>query len=593
MVAKTLNQFGLEASESTRVADVMAKSFVSSALDIEVFAEGMKNAGVASKAVGVDIEQTTAILSVLANNGIDASTAGTQLKNVFIELSDQGLTWEEAMTKINKSQNKLQTANDLFGKRAAIVSTVIAENGDIIDELSKSYQDATGSAKAMADIVGNNLQGDMDRLSSSWEGLIARGSGLNTAFRVITTTVTFLIDAVKQLGTDVLSLFSVSGLIDLAVKKFGVRIQIFFNDLIIDSFKALQKGAAKLGLSIDSINDTITSNQQLNANLRAKIAEEEAEKGESAFERYRKSLTAIFNESEDAQTAAKIKGSSDRNKITNLETEDDTDKIKKETEKRIAYQKQKTFELELFRKTRDANEETDLDAKFEKLKEVERFKRDFLLENTKLIETDREIIIEESAQKEIELDAQKNEEKRKNAEKLAKDQKKIDDDKNKNDEASAKKSASLDRQVAQQKVGLLNAGFNLAKTIAGKNEKLQRAIAIGQAISNTALGITKAFATLPFPAAVPAALSIGATGAAQLLTIKNSDSGTGSIGGIDTGGGTTPTNEVTADTSGADAAAGATAALENAIANLGLTVSVTEINDAQNNVSLSETNSQI
>ena len=199
VVAKTLNQFGLEATESTRVADVMAKSFVSSALDIEVFAEGMKNAGVASKLVGVDIEETTAILGILANNGVDASTAGTQLKNVFIELADQGMSWEDAMNHINTSQNKLTAANDLFGKRAAIVSAVIAENGKEIDKLSNSFNNSSGAAKEMADIVGNNLQGDLDRLSSSWEGLIARGGALNKIFRYIITSLKFIVDGFKNI----------------------------------------------------------------------------------------------------------------------------------------------------------------------------------------------------------------------------------------------------------------------------------------------------------------------------------------------------------------------------------------------------------
>ena len=89
------------------------------------------------------------------------------------------------MSSINKSQNRLTTSNDLFGKRAAIVSAVIAENGDRIDDLSQSYREASGAASDMAEIVGNNLQGDIDRLSSSWEGLIARGSLLNTFFRII------------------------------------------------------------------------------------------------------------------------------------------------------------------------------------------------------------------------------------------------------------------------------------------------------------------------------------------------------------------------------------------------------------------------
>ena len=58
--------------------------------------------------------------------------------------------------------------------------------------------------------------------------------------------------------------------------------------------------------------------------------------------------------------------------------------------------------------------------------------------------------------------------------------------------------------------------------------------------------------------------------------------------------GPTPTpNEPTADTSGADAAGAQQAALADAISNLGLTVSVTEINDAQSNVQVSEDNSTI
>ena len=48
-----LKQFGLEAVDSTRVVDVMAKSFTSSALDMEKFAESMKFVGPAAKASGI------------------------------------------------------------------------------------------------------------------------------------------------------------------------------------------------------------------------------------------------------------------------------------------------------------------------------------------------------------------------------------------------------------------------------------------------------------------------------------------------------------------------------------------------------------
>ena len=97
-----------------------------------------------------------------------------------------------------------------------------------------------------------------------------------------------------------------------------------------------------------------------------------------------------------------------------------------------------------------------------------------------------------------------------------------------------------------------------------------------------------AFATLPYPAAVPAAIAVAATGAAQALAITSTSNGGGSIDASLPSGDTTTPN-----TSAADQALAEQAALETAIANLGLTVSVTEINDAQNNVQVTQQTSQI
>ncbi|MHC4379270.1 MAG: hypothetical protein ACYS26_21940, partial [Planctomycetota bacterium] len=147
----------------------------------------------------------------------------------------------------------------------------------------------------------------------------------------------------------------------------------------------------------------------------------------------------------------------------------------------------------------------------------------------------------------------------------------------------------IEKQVADSRAQLLNAGFVLAKAIAGKNEKLVKAIGLVEVAVNTARGIMNAFATLPYPAAIPAAISVAATGAAQAIAITSSSPSGGSI---DT---SLPssTGTATPDTSAADQALAEQAALESAIANLGLTVSVTEINDAQNNVQVTQDTSTI
>lgn len=172
VAASTINAFGLEAEDTQRIVDVMAKSFSSSALDMSKFSTAMAIVGPVAKTSGVSIERTTALIGTLADAGIDASTAGTGLRNIFLDLTKHGLTFEEAMEKISNSSDKNATALDLFGKRGATVATVLADNTEKADELSEAFQRAGGSAQAMADEQLDTLQGSVTKLSSAWEGFI-------------------------------------------------------------------------------------------------------------------------------------------------------------------------------------------------------------------------------------------------------------------------------------------------------------------------------------------------------------------------------------------------------------------------------------
>jgi len=123
VAGSTLRAFGLESDQTTRLTDVMAKSFSTSSLDMEKFATAMANVGPIAAQSGVSLEETTALIGVLTDNGLDASTAGTGLRNVFLELSKQGLTLNQALTKIRNSSNQNNTAMELFGKRGATIGT--------------------------------------------------------------------------------------------------------------------------------------------------------------------------------------------------------------------------------------------------------------------------------------------------------------------------------------------------------------------------------------------------------------------------------------------------------------------------------------
>jgi len=167
----TLRGFGLDASQMTMVTDVMAKSFSSSALDLNKFQVAMSSVAPVAKSAGVTLQETTSMLGILANNGIEASTSGTALRNIFLDLAKKGISFEDAMAQINNAVNANAAAYDLFGKRGTTVATVLAKNQDAIAGLNTELIDSAGAASEMADIMDDTLEGAMFKLKSATEGL--------------------------------------------------------------------------------------------------------------------------------------------------------------------------------------------------------------------------------------------------------------------------------------------------------------------------------------------------------------------------------------------------------------------------------------
>jgi hypothetical protein len=129
LTGSVIRSFELDASEASRVNDVLAKAASSSALSFEKLNTALPIVSATAKGAGVSLERTTALLGVLSDRGVDASTAATGLRNVFLDIAKKGLTFEEAMNKINTATDKNVAALDLFGKRGATIGTILASTG--------------------------------------------------------------------------------------------------------------------------------------------------------------------------------------------------------------------------------------------------------------------------------------------------------------------------------------------------------------------------------------------------------------------------------------------------------------------------------
>jgi len=168
--AVALNAFGLSASESARVADVLALAHSRSGASLEKLNAMLPNAAATAKASGQSLEELTSKVMALADGtAMEGGKLGTHLAIIFRRLNTAGLTYEEAMQKINSSTNKLSTATDIFGERAASSALVLAESTDKVATYEQQLIKSEGAAQGMADTMESGLAGSMRRLKSQTE----------------------------------------------------------------------------------------------------------------------------------------------------------------------------------------------------------------------------------------------------------------------------------------------------------------------------------------------------------------------------------------------------------------------------------------
>ena len=175
----TLRAFGLKASETGRVTDVMAASFSSSALDMGNFQDSMKFVAPVARKAGLSIEQTTAMLAAMANNGIKGSQAGTSLRRILSTVGATGGDVTAALEGLSKESLTLGGAQDEVGRNAQSALLVLLDSIGVVDELSGSFEKSQGAAAGMAATMDDTAEGAVKRMTSAVEGAqISIGSAL-------------------------------------------------------------------------------------------------------------------------------------------------------------------------------------------------------------------------------------------------------------------------------------------------------------------------------------------------------------------------------------------------------------------------------
>lgn len=303
----TLNGFGLQAKEITRVNDILLRATDLTATSVDGFGETMKYVAPIAKAYGASIEETSAMIGLLGNNNILDSQAGTSLRGIMTRFAAPPTEAAKVMNKLNlqfkDSKGNLRDMSDIFneinlktknlgeagrlevfkklgGQEAISAFAVLVDQSVALDEntgktvnkikdLTNQLENSEGAAAKAAAILKDNLAGDLEQLTGGIQDLsISFLNVLGTDLRSLITGLTKVIERIKnwvdanpELVRTIAKI--AMQLLMLKVAWLGVRYtsNLFFGTII--SIAAgitkltillfiLQKIASKLGIGLPS-----------------------------------------------------------------------------------------------------------------------------------------------------------------------------------------------------------------------------------------------------------------------------------------------------------------------------------------------------
>ena len=199
MITDSMSALGLEMSELEGFSDALAKTSQKSNTSVAQLGEAILTVGGTAKTLSGGVTELNTMLGLIADSGIKGAEGGTALRNIILSLSAPTDTAAEALESLNvqafdsegnmralsdvfadlntalaplTEQQKTEALSDIFNKvDLKAVNALLGTSAERFDELAGYIENCDGAAADMAETMSDNLQGDIDKLSSSLEGL--------------------------------------------------------------------------------------------------------------------------------------------------------------------------------------------------------------------------------------------------------------------------------------------------------------------------------------------------------------------------------------------------------------------------------------
>lgn len=231
LMSSAMAQFNLTGADATRIADALAAGAGKAQGSARDLGYALQQSGMVANSFGIGMEETVGTLTSFANAGMTGSDAGTSLKSMLIALANptkkaQNLMDELGISAYDAQGNfiglkalagQLQTQMSgltqaqrnqalatIFGSDAIRAANVLYNEGsDGIADWTKKVSDS-GFAAQQAAAKNDNLRGDLENLSGSFESMMIKlGEGGQGPLRKLVQTIDMLVDGFGQLPAPV------------------------------------------------------------------------------------------------------------------------------------------------------------------------------------------------------------------------------------------------------------------------------------------------------------------------------------------------------------------------------------------------------
>lgn len=230
-MANALSMFHLKGSQASQVADTLAAGAGKAVGNVSDFGEALNNCGAQANSFGMNIQETTGVLALFAQNGTIGAEAGTQLNSMLMKLAAPSTEASNTMKELGisaydaqghfvgmaKFAGQLQKAEKdltdeqrnqanatIFGSYAIKAANYLYEAGESgVNKWTKAVSES-GYAAEQAAAKNNNLKGDLENLGGSMESLmISVGEGAQGPLRKMVQGLDTLVDSFAGLPSGV------------------------------------------------------------------------------------------------------------------------------------------------------------------------------------------------------------------------------------------------------------------------------------------------------------------------------------------------------------------------------------------------------